>query len=93
MDTVFAFRSEIVMKCDARFTPDDLAGWDLAALEARIAALLRCATAPDEEGALAEMGIKLRALCLASQSEGAWEDQAQTLRQQLIAHGPAIRMP
>ncbi|MGH8567644.1 MAG: pyridine nucleotide-disulfide oxidoreductase, partial [Gammaproteobacteria bacterium] len=83
MDTVFAFRREVVMKCDARFTPDDLAGWDLRALEVRIAALLRCATAPDEEGALAEMGIKLHVLCLASQSEGAWEDQAEALRQQL----------
>ena len=92
MDTVFAFRSEIVMKCDARFTPDDLAGWDLTALEARIAALLRCATAPDEEGALAEMGIKLRALCLASQSEGAWEDQAEALRQQLAADPNSVAL-
>ncbi len=87
MDTVFAFRSEIVMKCDARFTPDDLAGWDLGALEARIAAL--CLSAPDQEGALAELAIKLRALRLASQSEGAWEDQAETLRQQLHHIGAA----
>jgi hypothetical protein len=48
---------------------------------ARIAAL--CATAPDEEGALAEMGVKLRALCLGSQSQGAFEDQVEALRQQL----------
>ncbi|MCA1852228.1 MAG: hypothetical protein LC647_07495, partial [Beggiatoa sp.] len=92
MDTVFAFRSEIVMKCDAHFTPDDLAGWDLGALEARIAALLRCATAPDEEGALAEMGVKLRALCLASRSRGVWEDEAQALIRQLAGDANAVAL-
>ncbi len=79
MDTVFAFRREVVMKCDARFAPDDLAGWDLRALEARIAAL--CAAASDLEGALAEMAVKLRTL--SQSSEGAREDEAQALRQKL----------
>ncbi len=90
MDTVFVFRSEIALKCDARFTSGDLACWDLGVLERQIAVILRSSGVADEEGALCERGIKLRSLSQDLQSGNlpsgsAGEDGVQALRLKLAA--------
>ncbi len=85
MDTLFAFRRDIVLKCDARFPSDALAAWDLGVLDEQIGVLSRSATAGDPEGALAEMGVKLRALAQKFQSGIAADGEAQAIRQALAA--------
>ncbi len=98
-ETVFSYRRNIVQAVEKLFRPEDLARWDLPALDRAVQLLKRCAFPevaddPDEERALGGLASQLLALrqrigeqeCADSQSSVEASGPVTALRERLLAH-------